>query len=58
MLLYGLEGILDKRKIKGEMNNQQKVRYHIARGQFVGGIMLLLCLIYILFHLHKFLNSN
>ena len=58
MLKLGLEGVADRKKIMGKLNNQQIALYRIAVGQLIGGIMGLLFLLYFALHLNDFLNPN
>jgi hypothetical protein len=49
LLKYGLEGVAERKKIKGTLTNQQKAVYYISVGQVIGGIEALLGLLYFLF---------
>ena len=57
MLLYGLEGVADRKKIKGKLTDRQRTVYYIAVGQLIGGIMGLLFLVYSFWHLDEFLRN-
>jgi hypothetical protein len=48
MLKYGFEGIIDARRVKGRLSNRQRADYYISVGQFIGGIIAALFVVFFL----------